>query len=111
MFENVFQDGKAHSRIIWDAGWSHDDRYVISASRDKSVKLWKFDEGEREGLIEVLTVKFEEGCTAVAFMPLEGGSDAYTFVVGLESGDLVLYRFVVNGDGILFDEPVHGPSR
>ena len=31
------KSSKAHSRIIWSCGWSHDDACFATASRDKRV--------------------------------------------------------------------------
>lgn len=36
-----FKKIKAHDRIIWSIDISHDNKYVCTASRDKSVKVWK----------------------------------------------------------------------
>ena len=42
-FEMVAHTDKrtsVHSRIIWGAAWSHDDKYFVTVSRDK--KVWSY---------------------------------------------------------------------
>lgn len=34
---------KAHERIVWGCSWSYDNNFVITGSRDKTVKIWKMD--------------------------------------------------------------------
>ena len=57
----------AHSRIIWGAAWSHDDKLLATASRDQVVKVWRLaHEGGKPACVCVLPV-FSCPITAVAF--------------------------------------------
>ena len=39
----LFRSSKAHERIVWGCSWSYDNNFVITGSRDKTVKIWKMD--------------------------------------------------------------------
>jgi elongator complex protein 2 len=60
-----------HTRIIWSCGWSHDDKYFLTTSRDKRICLWsgatEFQGKPEEplGLFE-----FNESVTACSFAPI-----------------------------------------
>ncbi|KAJ1960252.1 Elongator subunit elp2 [Dispira parvispora] len=92
-YQLVHTQSKAHTRIIWDASWSHDDTVFATGSRDKCVKLWTMAP-EAEGTTPpqlLTTIKFEDSVTAVAFAPaLIGGR--YYLSVGLENGLVYLVR-------------------
>ncbi|KAJ3022623.1 Elongator subunit elp2 [Thoreauomyces humboldtii] len=81
--------GKAHARIIWDAGWSHDGQLFVTGSRDKTIKVWAMGEGKR---VCVHEVKLEEGVTAVSFAG-ELIKERYVLAVGLENGDIQIHGF------------------
>ncbi|OJA16969.1 hypothetical protein AZE42_00596 [Rhizopogon vesiculosus] len=81
---------KSHGRIIWDCAWSCEGDIFATASRDKTVKIWKHNSDPgRWGAIT--TMKFEEAATAVAFS--SAGADAHErwLAVGLETGDIKVY--------------------
>lgn len=74
---------KAHERIIWTGGWSHDDTYIATGSRDKKVKLWKKRE-EKWTLDSSLPV-FKQSVTALAWTT---SLQPYLLAVGLENGQI-----------------------
>jgi WD40 repeat protein len=38
----LIQHDKSHGRVIWDCCWSHDGKFFITASRDKTVGCFSF---------------------------------------------------------------------
>lgn len=48
IYELVQSIPKAHDRIIWDLGWSWDEVYFASGSRDKTVKIWQLQNSVSE---------------------------------------------------------------
>lgn len=88
---------KAHARVIWDVCFTPCDRYFFTASRDKSVKAWTL-EGDC-----LASFSFFHSVTAldIASSIDEQGfvlysSRNYCLVVGLESGDVLVYRVNIN---------------
>ncbi|KAI9338797.1 WD40-repeat-containing domain protein, partial [Obelidium mucronatum] len=95
----------AHGRIIWGVSWSHDDRFFVTGSRDKTVKVWRLA-GVKESAEAVYTIKADSAVTAVAFSPVEYGTGEYLLAVGHENGR-VLFHVVkegVNGGVVQVDE-------
>lgn len=91
-----FKLKEAHTRIIWALSWSHDDALFATASREnkKSVKVWKgLENGE---LPKACTMHSElphgqlPQATCLQFLP-KLMNDAYTLVVGLETGELSIW--------------------
>lgn len=92
-YKLVFQGQKAHSRIIWDTEFTPDNKFILTGSRDKTVKVWEIKEnnGEFEGVALVETIKFEESVTSLSIsnkLIAEGENSKYLIVVGLENGDI-----------------------
>jgi len=86
---------KSHGRIIWDCAWSCEGDLFATASRDKTVKIWKQHlDSAQWGAIT--TMKFEEAATAVAFC--SAGTDAQErwIAVGLETGEIKIYSSLVS---------------
>ncbi|WFD20207.1 Elongator subunit elp2 [Malassezia caprae] len=78
---------RAHARIVWDGAWAPSDaeQLFATASRDKSVKVWRLTHGERP--YELLaTLALPDAAMSVAW------HDTRTLAVGLESGDVRVYR-------------------
>lgn len=76
----------AHARIIWDAAWTDDGKMFATASRDKSVKVWRIVGNEVE-LVTSIT-RLPDAATAVAFDERE------RLAVGLENGTVMVFHLV-----------------
>ncbi|CAA7259705.1 unnamed protein product [Cyclocybe aegerita] len=57
---------KSHGRIIWDCGWSAEGDVFATASRDKTVKIWRCVDRKWKA---ANTIKTPQPATAVAFSP------------------------------------------
>ncbi|AAS51112.1 ACL116Wp [Eremothecium gossypii ATCC 10895] len=92
-FTLKYSDQKPHSRIIWDGDWlpASCGTAFVTASRDKTVKIWRLD--GQEGRFEVESnLKLKEAITAVAVTPrlIEG---RLLLAFGLESGAVHIYTY------------------
>lgn len=91
---------KAHGRIIWNAAWSYDNRFFVTASRDKTVKLWTTDCSGKA----VATLNFADSATAVALAPSpafdETGTECYLLAVGLENGSILLFTLPTDTESL-----------
>jgi elongator complex protein 2 len=80
---------KAHARIIWDAAWAFDDRFFVTGSRDKSVKVWSVNATKA-----MATLSFPFSATSLALLANAYGKNdedsMYLLAVGLEDGTLAL---------------------
>ncbi|KAI9027925.1 quinon protein alcohol dehydrogenase-like superfamily [Hyaloraphidium curvatum] len=116
-FRTVVHKGKAHSRIIWDARWSHDNVFFATASRDKTVKIWQTSLCRQSPDAEpVFTITAEVPVMSVDFAPCLTGKQRWVTLVllamlnlpdclhryilasGLEDGKIVLHGCA--GDGL-----------
>ncbi|KAF4619125.1 hypothetical protein D9613_005202 [Agrocybe pediades] len=77
---------KSHGRIIWDCAWSPEGDIFATASRDKTVRVWKQSEKNWNA---ITTIKTPQPATAVAFYPKLGNKRWLT--IGLETGEILLY--------------------
>ncbi|KEP47202.1 RNA polymerase II elongator subunit [Rhizoctonia solani 123E] len=77
-------DNASHGRIIWDCAWSTDDMIFVTASRDKTVRVWSGSELGKA----LCTIKLKEAATAVALS--EYGARRI-LAIGLENGHVLLY--------------------
>ncbi|KAK3739827.1 hypothetical protein QZH41_009079, partial [Actinostola sp. cb2023] len=86
-----------HSRIIWSCSWSHDDRYFVTASRDKKVIIWGCNvepQTDKEGWTPAASsLDVGEPATAVDMAPTLIKDSRYLFAVGTESGRISLYSW------------------
>ncbi|PKC12519.1 WD40 repeat-like protein [Rhizophagus irregularis] len=83
---------KAHSRIIWDCSWSHDDKLFATGSRDKTVKIWTQIKSQEQTQWDCKsTIKFQEAVTAIDFAPIFI-NQRYLLAVGLENGKIFIYQ-------------------
>lgn len=80
-FELVCLQEKAHTRIIWDCCWLDNETFV-TGSRDRKLKVWKIGQ-------DVQLVSEERLDSVVTALDSGHGLIA----VGLESGDLWLYKY------------------
>lgn len=90
---------KAHARIIWDAAWSCDDSFFVTASRDKTVRIWLIHDPSSP----CASLTLPESATSIALssvpIQLEGEPDyVHLMAVGLEDGTIVCFSSVVSSD-------------
>ena len=102
-FELVCKQAKAHDRIIWSCDWSHDDKYFVTGSRDKSCKIWTIDSDTNTVKLFGKFSPAKIGVNAVSFAPrkvrtLEDSEvESYMIAVGLENGLIQLWTFIDGG--------------
>ena len=92
----------AHNRLIFCSGFSHDEKYLVTGSRDKTIKIWKINasgENSEEFLTEILRQKFRSGITAAVFLDRfldQENTQIYHLWLGFESGQVRVVTFDAN---------------
>lgn len=97
-FDLVEMNSKAHAKIIWDCSWAptHDaSEYLVTCSRDKTVKLWKALDS---GIKCVASVKTADAVTSVSCFQASLINNAYLVAVGHENGNVEIYAVHMNKD-------------
>ncbi|XP_006460047.1 hypothetical protein AGABI2DRAFT_68113 [Agaricus bisporus var. bisporus H97] len=79
---------KPHARIIWDCAWAAEGDVFATASRDKTVKIWKRVE---EKWATTAVIKTSSPATAVDFSPVDT-EQMRKLAVGHEDGTIEIYR-------------------
>lgn len=94
LFSSQEKSSTGHNRIIWDCSWAPlefgSTRMFVTASRDKTLRLWKQNVSGNEEVWEtVATEKFADAVTAcdVLQKTVDG---ALKVVVGLDNGEVHL---------------------
>lgn len=87
-YSKVFENPKAHSRIIWDGAWIDNTRFA-TAARDKTVKIWSVQNPETP----VAQLSFPLPVTAIDSAVC---NDSISIIAGLENGDLYICQYVDN---------------
>lgn len=90
-----------HSRIIWSCAWTFDDKYFLTASRDKTVCAWCTEEETQPN--QDLSVKsrsfltLPDSVTAVSTAPIILKEKKYLVATGLDNGQISIHVFCPNG--------------
>ncbi|KAH9844010.1 WD40 repeat-like protein, partial [Rhodofomes roseus] len=85
---------RSHARIIWDCAWAPQGDVFATASRDKTVRIWRQqDTSKHDKWTAIATLTTAEAATAVAFASSEFGGRVHRRIlfVGLESGEIFVY--------------------
>ncbi|ORX71254.1 WD40 repeat-like protein [Linderina pennispora] len=88
---------KAHARIIWDCAWAPDARFFVTASRDKTVKVWAVPKDKADG--KPVTIVFPDAVTAIDVLPARIGGQ-YAMAVGLEGGRVFVLTSEATEDAV-----------
>ncbi|CAL9728090.1 elongator complex protein 2 [Monosporozyma unispora] len=92
---------KPHSKIIWDGDWAPTEfgNSFFTASRDRSIKSWIFD-NEQKIYVQQNLIKHTKPVTALAVH--NQVIDGRLFIAaGLENGDILVYKYDSNGFELL----------
>ncbi|GFR97899.1 elongator complex protein 2 [Elysia marginata] len=92
---SVNKKTSSHSRIIWSCAWTHDDKYFLTASRDKTVCVWSIDKVTQPD--HELSTKpsscltLSDSVTAVATAPGALKDERYLIAIGLDNGQISIH--------------------
>jgi elongator complex protein 2 len=66
-----------HTRIVWSCAWSHDDKYFVTASRDKRVCVWHTERSDVAASAEkpVHLIELGDSVNACSFAPALIGNE------------------------------------
>uniref|UniRef100_A0A8C7PMU7 Elongator complex protein 2 n=1 Tax=Oncorhynchus mykiss TaxID=8022 RepID=A0A8C7PMU7_ONCMY len=97
LYTSTRKDTAVHTRIIWSCDWSADNKYFVTSSRDKKVIILH-QQGlsvVSRGIIRPCSSILDVGdsATAVSFCPILCPGNSYLLAVGLESGQVLLYKW------------------
>ena len=91
------RNSNCHSRIIWSGDISSDNSLIITGSRDKTLQVWGLNlNKEKEQYTYLNKIILNEAITAVEFLPYNKSKEIKFALVGLESGELILYKFILD---------------
>ncbi|XP_056335527.1 elongator complex protein 2 [Danio aesculapii] len=106
LYANTSKDTSVHTRIIWSCDWSADNKYFVTSSRDKKVIIWghagsgvAVGEGEDACVTSCSSVlDVGDSATAVSVCPFLCSDRSYLLAVGLENGQVLLYKWKPSED-------------
>ncbi|MCJ8746241.1 hypothetical protein PDJAM_G00139520 [Pangasius djambal] len=100
LYTHTSKDSSVHTRIIWSCDWSLDNKYFVTSSRDKKVIMWGHrGSGDPVGMNDSAVIPCSsvldvgDSATAVAICPFLLSDQSYLIAVGLESGQIILYKW------------------
>lgn len=76
---------EAHKRIIWACSWNPFGHEFATGSRDKTVKIWRLENGSSVKLLHTLPT-FKSSITALSWLGVESQKNHGILAVGMESG-------------------------
>lgn len=83
---------EAHSRIIWAADWSRGSDFLVTGSRDKTVKTWRLRPEEGKFVEDVeYRLEFSSPITALSI------DRNNKLALGLEDGGIIIYHYRSHG--------------
>lgn len=88
-----YSSDKAHSRIIWDSDWAPSGfgSVFLTGSRDKSIKVWRFNSSKETFECENL-IKLDEPVTAISVFD-EIVHDRILVAVGTAEGSIHIFTY------------------
>ncbi|KAK6203468.1 ELongator protein 2 90kD subunit [Scheffersomyces amazonensis] len=110
-FELIELNPKAHTRIIWDCSWAPTNQFgnfFVTASRDKSIKLWKV---ESDIISTISTIKVDEPITSITCFGTDLVNNHMVIAIGLENGDITIFKLDLSTTTKQFEPIVNFDKR
>ncbi|XP_072109539.1 elongator complex protein 2 isoform X2 [Mobula birostris] len=105
LFAHSDKNKPIHSRIIWSCDWTFNSKYFVTGSRDKKLVVWGDMDlvGRIEGspgIVKPCSSVWDAGdaVTAVSFSPVTSLDGSYILAVGLDCGNISLYKWKPNAN-------------
>lgn len=83
-----------HTRIIWSCAWCPDEKYFVTASRDKKVLVWGKEENTECWSTRSDSLDMGEPVTAVCVHDMKTDNERYVIAVGTETGKIGIYTWL-----------------
>ncbi|EAR85742.1 elongator complex protein (macronuclear) [Tetrahymena thermophila SB210] len=98
----LYYNDKSHTRIIYSAAFSHDEKFIATGARDKRIKIHSILDKK-----VIFNKVLSSTITALAFAPISyKNENSYLIIVGYEEGGMELYEFESNTNQLnLIDKP------
>lgn len=103
LFAHTDKNNAIHSRIIWSCDWTFNSKYFVTGSRDKKLVVWGDVDSagrseENPGVVRPCSSVLDVGdaVTAVSFNSVTSLDGSYILAVGLDCGDILLYKWKPN---------------
>ncbi|XP_041040669.1 elongator complex protein 2 isoform X2 [Carcharodon carcharias] len=103
LFAFTDKNTSVHSRVIWSCDWTSNSRYFVTGSRDKKLVVWgdMTSAGKTEGCQGIVkpcssVLDVGDAATAVSFSPITSLDGSYILAVGLDCGNILLYKWKPN---------------
>ncbi|XP_041932594.1 elongator complex protein 2 isoform X1 [Alosa sapidissima] len=100
LYAHTSKNTAVHTRIIWSCDWSFDNKYFVTSSRDKKVIVWGHaasGDPVAQGTEPIMpcssVLDVGDSATAVAFCPFPCSDNSYLLAVGLEIGQILLFKW------------------
>ncbi|KAK3784841.1 hypothetical protein RRG08_056800 [Elysia crispata] len=99
---SVNKKTSCHSRIIWSCAWTHDDKYFLTASRDKTICAWSREKVAQSGqelpTKPASTLTLTDSVTAVSTASITLKEDRYVIATGLDNGQILIHLWSPHKD-------------
>ncbi len=109
-YKLVQVERETHGRIIWGCSWASDCKLFITGSRDRFVKVWVKNtdsNNSKKHFEDIISHEFDHAVTSVNIIPCDNYENKYNAIIGLESGEIQMFKIDLNSRKISKVYSVH----